>query len=140
MAKRRTVRIDIGVIQITPCTLLCIFLFGYVLHFIGFFSPFWVVEGCHEKGLFYSCSDCLLLNNTRIKGCFIHNGTCKYMLYMYMFLKNTHFDGDSPFLWKHVLITEDYVKIYFLFALSDFKLYILPHTWTEQSTCMLALL
>jgi hypothetical protein len=79
MAKRRTVRIDIGVIQITPCTLLCIFLFGYVLHFIGFFSPFWVVEGCHEKGLFYSCSDCLLLNNTRIKACFIHNWTCKYI-------------------------------------------------------------
>ncbi|XP_076096617.1 uncharacterized protein LOC143067334 [Mytilus galloprovincialis] len=74
MAKRRTVRIDIGVFQITPCTLLSVFLFGYALHFIGFFSPFWVIEGCHEIGLFYSCSDCLTLNHTSsLRGCFIHD-------------------------------------------------------------------
>lgn len=79
MAKRRTVRIDIGVFQITPCTLLSVFLFGYALHFIGFFSPFWVIEGCHEIGLFYSCSDCLTLNHTSsLRGCFIHDSLCKY--------------------------------------------------------------
>ncbi|CAC5378083.1 unnamed protein product [Mytilus coruscus] len=76
MAKRRTVRIDIGVFQITPCTLLSIFLFGYTLHFIGFFSPFWVIEGCHEIGLFYSCSDCMTLNHTSsVRGCFIHDSS-----------------------------------------------------------------
>ena len=103
MAKRRTVRIAVGCLQITPCTLLCIFLFGYFLHFVGFFSPFWVVDGCHEHGLFYSCSDCMTVNHTSspssIRGCFIRDSSCKYICY----LPYKHYDYVTTF--KYVIET-----------------------------------